>query len=459
MMRSSLFPLLVCAGLIPSSCAFATAGQATANAKASLGVLLGRRNAGAGSVVPSAASSSSCRPSSARTCALQLQALPRTGSLAAAASGPTAPTALSALLTLVLASDVLRRMLSRRTASTCRPATSRTGLRAASLEEAGMFRPSPPASDAGDGTTTFAAPALFAPADSRPVVLFDGSCTLCNWGVQLMLDYDSCSADSRGNLRLAALQSRVGALLLARLDDRTRGEVLRSAAAQTGTKKEEEDEDQGKDDGGGDEFKSIVVCGPDRTWTNTAAVLKMGRSMGFPFRPLALVAWLIPPFLRNLCYRWLSRNRKRLFGERGECRLWDDRWDTRFVDDCLLGGEGSQGGGAADDLFADPNAPSDGGADEEGGATLAAAAAAENVREGDRVRITSAEPVVVRHVEAFPHGVCVGGCTGVVEVVNANNLVVQFDLGETLGVDDAESSGEEWQFQSYVAKDQVTKIQ
>lgn len=318
--------------------------------------------------------------------------------------------------------DVLGRTLARRRISS----TTTTSLRAASLEEATLHQPSTADTNTGDGTTTFAAPALFTAADSRPVVLFDGKCNLCSWGVQLMLDYDSCTTDSRGNLRLAALQSRVGALLLARLDERTRGQVLRSAS------------DGG---GGGDQFKSIVVCGPDRTWTNTAAALKMGRSMRFPFRPLALLAWFIPPFLRNLCYRGLSRNRKRLFGERDECRLWDDRWDTRFVDDSLLGGEGSQG---SDDPLADPNAPPSKGADDEDDAT----SVAEDVQKGDRVRITSPEPVVVHHAEAFPDGVCVSGCAGVVEVVNANNLVVQFDLG-----------GEEGQFQAYVGKEQVTKIQ
>ena len=242
-----------------------------------------------------------------------------------------------------------------------------------------------------------------------------------------MLDQDSCTMDARGNLRIAALQSRVGALLLARLDDRTRKEVLRNAAM------------------GGDQYKSIVVCGPKRTWTNTAAVLKMGRSMGFPFRPLALVAWLIPPFIRNLVYRWLSRNRKRLFGERDECRLWDDRWDTRFVDDSLLGGEGSRGG----DLFANPNAPAPSTGDEDEGLSI---------EKGDKVRITSPEAVVVRHAEAFPEGVCLSGCTGVVKEVNANNLVVRFDLSESLDEDKAKSS-EGAEFQAYVTSDQVTKIQ
>ena len=245
-----------------------------------------------------------------------------------------------------------------------------------------------------------------------------------------MLDHDSCAMDARGNLRIAALQSRVGAVLLARLNDRTRKEVLRNAAAV-----------------GEDQYKSIVVCGPRRTWTNTAAVLKMGRSMGFPFRPLALVAWLIPPFIRNLVYRWLSRNRKRLFGERDECRLWDDRWDTRFVDDSLLGGKGSQGG----DLFADPNAPAPSAGGEDEGLPV-------SIEKGDKVRITSPEAVVVRHAEAFPEGVCISGCPGVVKEVNPNNLVVLFDLGESLDEDKAKN-GEGAQFQAYVTRDQVTKIQ
>ena len=87
------------------------------------------------------------------------------------------------------------------------------------------------ASAIDEGRTTarsmYAVPAIFTPTDSRPVVLFDGSCNLCNFGVQLVLDYDSCTADDRGNLRVAALQSEVGRVLLERLDGPTRDMVLR----------------------------------------------------------------------------------------------------------------------------------------------------------------------------------------------------------------------------------------
>ena len=429
-MQRMLYSIALLVGLVvaPSS-AFTTGGGRAGGGRLEL---TNWRNTNAKcSPCASASAARSRHLPSSSPYALNQKALPRTGSSAIAAASTTGPivtpTAMSAVLTLLLASDVLGRMLSRRSTRGTMTSTTSTSLQAASLEEASLYRPSSPSPDNGDGTTTWSAPALFTPDDSRPIVLFDGSCNLCNWGVQLMLDHDSCSVDSRGNLRIAALQSRVGTLLLARLNDRTRKDVLRNAAL------------------GGDQYKSIVVCGPSRTWTNTAAVLKMGRSMGFPFRPLALVAWLIPPFIRNLVYRWLSRNRKRLFGERDECRLWDDRWDTRFVDDSLLGGQGSQGG----DLFADSNAPAPSAGDEDGG---------QSIGKGDQVRITYPEAVVVRHAAAFPKGVCISGCSGVVKEVNANNLVVRFDLSESLDEDKAKSS-EGVEFQAYVTNDQVTKIQ
>lgn len=52
---------------------------------------------------------------------------------------------------------------------------------------------------------------FFTAADSRPVILFDGSCNLCNAGVQFMLDWDTA-----GKYRLAALQSDAGKALLMR---------------------------------------------------------------------------------------------------------------------------------------------------------------------------------------------------------------------------------------------------
>ena len=45
--------------------------------------------------------------------------------------------------------------------------------------------------------------------DSRPIILFDGVCNLCNSAVNVALDWDPS-----GKLRFAALQSNVGKSLL-----------------------------------------------------------------------------------------------------------------------------------------------------------------------------------------------------------------------------------------------------
>ena len=47
---------------------------------------------------------------------------------------------------------------------------------------------------------------------------------------------------------------------------------------------------------------------------------------------LATVAkFVVPPFLRDSVYDYVAENRYKWFGESPECRLWDDRFDERFV--------------------------------------------------------------------------------------------------------------------------------
>ena len=313
----------------------------------------------------------------------------------------------------------------------------------------------------------YAVPAIFTPTDSRPVVLFDGTCNLCNFGVQLVLDYDSCTADDRGNLRVAALQSEVGRVLLERLDGPTRDMVLRHRSEGEGGEGDDGEEEEE------DDYKSIVVCGPDRTWVNTAAVLKLGRSMQSyprPFRPLALLAYLIPPFLRNRIYGMVSRRRKRWFGERAECRLWDDNWDARFVDDAVLGGRSS--GGGSDDPFRDPSAPpSD--EDEEG---KEEGKEEKDVRAGDAVRIVAGDANVVVVAsppgmgEYFPRGLCLNGCVGRVvdgdgdgdgvggaAAAAAAAVVVEFDADGLAG-EGGKGTGIRRPFKASIDRSQMVKI-
>lgn len=51
----------------------------------------------------------------------------------------------------------------------------------------------------------------FSAEDTRPVILFDGACNLCNGGVQFVLDWDNEAV-----FRFASLQSEAGRALLKR---------------------------------------------------------------------------------------------------------------------------------------------------------------------------------------------------------------------------------------------------
>jgi predicted DCC family thiol-disulfide oxidoreductase YuxK len=288
--------------------------------------------------------------------------------------------------------------------------------------------------------TSFSIPSIFSPADSRPVVLFDGKCNLCNAGVQLVLDNDRASSDPRGNLRVAAMQSRVGRVLLARLPPRQREAVLGSG-------------------GVGEGYKSIVVAGPDRAWVNSDACLRIGRELRGPLRYLSLLAWIVPGFLRDAAYRLMSRYRGRLFGTSAECRLWDDNWDTRFVDDANFGGRGS-----ADDPFADPSsaaAASSADDDDDDGAGAGAPPGTPPVRAGDRVRVVSSRPILHTHVAGHERaGLCSVGLVGTVTRVlegraYPKNVAVRFEFPEDEGV--AEGANPPHSFEAHFFPGQLRK--
>ncbi|KAL7499011.1 hypothetical protein ACHAWT_010060 [Skeletonema menzelii] len=265
----------------------------------------------------------------------------------------------------------------------------------------------------------FSIPSIFHQSDSRPIILFDGKCNLCNAGVQLILDNDRASSDPRGNLRVAALQSKVGQLLLSRLSPQDRSRVINS-------------------NNNNQEFKTIVVASKDTTTFNSAACIYIGRNLKGPLRYLALLASLIPPFIRDPLYKLLSRHRKKFFGESAECRLWDENYEMRFVDDGVLTGVWR-------DPFADPNADV---VEEEGDGEVVDLTVGPNVKVGDSVKVIATkggqqqqqQPIVHTHVKGSKDGagVCSVGLVGkVVRVLEQRaypkNVVVKFenvDCGE-----------------------------
>jgi predicted DCC family thiol-disulfide oxidoreductase YuxK len=115
------------------------------------------------------------------------------------------------------------------------------------------------------------------------IIVFDGECVLCSASAQFVLRHDH-----RHHFRLAAMQGEVGTALYKRFGiDPANPESM------------------------------IVVTG-NEVHRDSDGVLSIYSALGWPWRAM-MVFYLVPKFLRDPVYRWVARNRYRLFGRRQEC--------------------------------------------------------------------------------------------------------------------------------------------
>ena len=128
------------------------------------------------------------------------------------------------------------------------------------------------------------------------IVVFDGHCLLCSGWVQFLLHHDR-----RRTFQFASMQGATGLRLLAQ-------EGLKPDGLQT----------------------LLLVDGP-RTWQHTAAILRILHALGWPWR-LAWLAWLVPAVARDGVYRWVARNRYRVFGRSPTCLVPTADHVARFLD-------------------------------------------------------------------------------------------------------------------------------
>ncbi len=263
-------------------------------------------------------------------------------------------------------------------------------------------------------------------SDSRPIVLFDGECNLCNKFVQTLLKYDSCDDDIRGNLRFAALQSHVGNLLLRRMADDLRAQVVSPSW-------------HADDLEAGERYNTIVVCGPSKTYIQSSAVFQILQSLGGSSKRLkaiqylALLGYVLPTRVRDGLYQIISKRRKKWFGSSNECLLWDERFETRFVDDGVLTG-------TYRDPFANPH-------------DKRVVPASVNLFEGacppvrgDSVRIIwpedSKSDPSVSYDDEFPDGICITGGTATISTIDLPMRIVLRVDRNSLGLGPDEKGGE-----------------
>lgn len=120
-------------------------------------------------------------------------------------------------------------------------------------------------------------------AEQRPVIVFDAECVLCSANAQFVLRHDR-----KRLFRLASMQGEAGAALYRRFGiDPADPETL------------------------------IVVSG-DTALRDSAAVFAIWAGLGWPWRALTILR-VIPRRIRDVVYRFVARNRYRIFGKRQTC--------------------------------------------------------------------------------------------------------------------------------------------
>ncbi|MDF1634748.1 DCC1-like thiol-disulfide oxidoreductase family protein [Mycoplana sp. MJR14] len=116
-----------------------------------------------------------------------------------------------------------------------------------------------------------------------PIIVFDAQCILCSVNAQFVLRHDRAR-----RFRLASMQNGVGAALYRRFGiDPLRPETL------------------------------IIVDG-DSMLRDSDAVLAIYAGLGWPWKAVGVLR-LVPRLVRDPVYRWIARNRYRIFGRREAC--------------------------------------------------------------------------------------------------------------------------------------------
>lgn len=128
-----------------------------------------------------------------------------------------------------------------------------------------------------------------------PIILFDAECVLCSTNAQFVLKHDKA-----GHFRLASMQGEIGA------------DIYRKHGMDP------------KDP------RSMLVIEGNRVRRDSDAVLSIYEALGLPWRLFAIFR-IVPAFLRDPVYRWVARNRYRLFGRRTSCWVAAPEYRDRIL--------------------------------------------------------------------------------------------------------------------------------
>ena len=128
------------------------------------------------------------------------------------------------------------------------------------------------------------------------VVFFDGICNLCSESVQFIIKND------RNNVfKFSSLQSEFAQKTLSNKNIK---EISTS--------------------------RTIILLSNNNTYAKSGAVLRIARLLRFPLN-LLFIFIIVPPFIRNAVYDYISNNRYRWFGKKQECWIPNETLKSKFI--------------------------------------------------------------------------------------------------------------------------------
>jgi predicted DCC family thiol-disulfide oxidoreductase YuxK len=128
------------------------------------------------------------------------------------------------------------------------------------------------------------------------LILFDGVCNLCNGAVRFII-----KRDHKNRFRFASLQSPTGQLYIKHYSIR---------------------------DG---DLYSIVLIEKGKSYDRSAAMLEIVKHLSGLW-PVFYIFKIVPFFIRDAFYRFVAKNRYRLFGRMDECMIPTAELRARFLD-------------------------------------------------------------------------------------------------------------------------------
>ena len=126
------------------------------------------------------------------------------------------------------------------------------------------------------------------------IVFYDGDCALCNRTVSFLI-----KADKNKRLKFAPLEGVTAKLLS--INEFADGEA------------------------------SVVFYNNEKVDYKSTAILNIIRELPFPWN-LFYVLKIVPPFIRDYCYKVIGKNRYNWFGKAKSCIMNESKYKGRLLD-------------------------------------------------------------------------------------------------------------------------------